>query len=46
MEVVTEQKNQVLALLSLCCPHLHPVTVTWAVLVSSEALGLGGGTMA
>lgn len=39
-------KKQVLALLSLCCPHLHLVTVTHAVLVSSEALGLEGSMIA
>lgn len=39
VEIVAEQKEkQVLALLSLCCPHLH--------LVSSEALRLGGSTIA
>lgn len=47
MENVAEQKkkNHVLPLLSLCFPHLHLVTVT-VVLVSSEALRLGGSTIA
>lgn len=46
MEVVTKGKKQLLALLSLCCPHLHLVTITHAALVSSEALGLSGSMVA
>lgn len=45
METDAEQnKKQILALLSLCCPHLYLVAVT-VVLVSSEALRLGGSTI-
>jgi len=37
---------QVLALLNLCCQHLHLVTATHVVPVSSKALGLGGSVIA
>lgn len=34
------------ALLSLCCPHLHLLTTTHVVPVSSKAFRLGGSTVA